>query len=53
MIVCICANQTDTQVRDALKIMTLDEYKEKTGACKNCCKCKDLLTLIEKEVRST
>lgn len=52
MIICICANINEASVRKGLEQMSLDEFKDATGACKNCCKCCDELKRIEYEVSS-
>jgi bacterioferritin-associated ferredoxin len=42
MIVCICASVTTSQVLNASH-STLEDFKENTGACMQCCACHDML----------
>lgn len=50
MYVCICAAVTDSQARDGLSKMSLREFKDKTGACKQCCKCHESLKEIKDSI---
>jgi len=51
MIVCICANQNEQKVREGLiKTQCVKTYKQQSGACKQCCKCKDMIAAIALEV---
>jgi bacterioferritin-associated ferredoxin len=51
MIVCICANQNEKSVREGLKrTRCVKTFKNQTGACKQCCKCKHTIDSIALEV---
>lgn len=51
MIVCICANQNEKAVREGLKeTKCIETYKQQSGACKQCCKCKHMIAAIALEV---
>lgn len=51
MIVCICANQNERQVKEGIeKTRCVKTYKRQSGACQQCCKCKQLIDAIALEI---
>lgn len=43
MIVCVCANVNERKIQQMSQCYSLQEIKDLTGACKQCCKCKQFL----------
>lgn len=55
MIICVCANVSDKQVKSVLnETCSLKAVREQTGACKDCGICKkEIMKLIDKKIRET
>ena len=41
MIVCICKGLTERTIREMLEYTDFEGIKQMTGACTQCCKCKE------------
>ena len=51
MIVCVCANQNDRQVKEGItRSGCVKTYKRQSNACQQCCKCKQMIDAIALEV---
>lgn len=51
MIVCVCANQNDRQVKEGItRTGCVKTYKRQSNACQQCCKCKQMIDAIALEV---
>ena len=49
MIVCVCKGITDSTIREMLSYTDIDDIKQITGMCTQCCKCAEAMEQIVSE----